>query len=158
MLTDAEIVQVRDYVARWYNEDIAQTVIEEVLKQHSKPTQCTRSVKTVRGWKTVAMFLAKIRSKQEYYITMNRPHRDSEVILTSMTDRNNIDMDAQIDARKAVSVLIADSYGVKLVKYVMEGHDPTNPRKTRKTQGVTKERMRQYKEEMRELLVTKGLL
>lgn len=158
MLTDTEIVQVRNYIARWYSEDIAQTVTEEILKQRAKPTHCTRSVKTVKGWKTVAMFLASIRNKQEYYITRNRPHKDSEVILTSMTDRDNIDIHAQLDARRAIDVLMADPYGVKLVKYVMEGHDPTNPRKTRKTQGVTKERMRQYKEAMRELLIKKGLL
>jgi len=158
MLNDAEIVQVRDYVAGWYGEDIAQTTIEEIIKQHSKPTTCTRNVKTVKGWKTIAMFLARIRNKQEYYITRNRPHKDSEVILTSMTDRNNIDIDAQIDARKAIGVLMADPYGVKLVKYVMEGHDPTKPYYFRKNQGVTKERMRQYKETMRELLTMKGLL
>jgi len=158
MLTDTEIVQVRNYVARWYSEDVAQTVIEEIIKQHIKPTICQQNVKDVKAWKTIAMFLARIRHKQDWHITMNWPHKDSEFILTSLRDHNIIDMDAQIDARRALQVLMANSYGVKLVKYVMEGHDPTNLRKTRRTQGVTKERMRQYKEAMRRLLKVKGLL
>lgn len=160
MLTDAEIVEIRDYIwQRYHSEDIAQTVIEEIIKQLNNPTACTDKVENVEGWKSVGSYLARHRVRAERFVAKDRPHKHSEIILTSMADTHSIEMiDEMIDAKKAIKTLMNNSYGAKLVRYVIEGHNPNDLRKTRKSQGFTRERMRQIKEAMRELLTTKGLL
>ena len=160
MLTDNEIVEIRNHVwKRYRSEDVAQTVIEEIIRQRNNPTACTDSVKNVEDWKIIGLYLAKHRIRAEHFFSKLRPHINSEFILTSTADPHSIEMiDEMIDAKAAITILMNNSSGAKLVRYVIEGHDPNNLRKTRKSQGFTREWMRQIKESMRELLTTKGLL
>jgi len=106
MLTDESICELQENICTRYNEDIAQSVVVEILKNRDNET-----IRSWVGWTRRAAYRFWLKEKKEQALFDNLDEAEEETLA------DKFDLEAVTDAVISLKAILKHKEAVELVKY-----------------------------------------